>query len=263
MIESSSLSIAFVAGVLAAFNPCGFALLPAYLSVLVVGGQDQNPSRAAAYLRAARFSAGMALGLVTVFAAFALVVTPLSLSIEEYLPIFTAVIGMSLVLLGVQLFRGKSITLRRFLNPNIAPKQEFVTQVGYGVTFALGSLSCTIGPFLAISSTALASGSPLTIVLTFGLYGLGMAAVVLILALITAATNKALIARIRSATPVIEKISAALVFVVGLYITVYAWYEIQSYAGKSADNPIIEFALSIQGTLVQWAVTILTFFNLL
>jgi cytochrome c biogenesis protein CcdA len=263
VIDSSSLSIAFVAGVLAAFNPCGFALLPAYLSVLVIGGEGDNQSRAAAYLRAARFSAGMALGLVAVFAAFALVVTPLSLSIEEYLPILTAVIGLSLLVLGVQLFRGKSITLRRFLNPNIAPKKEFLTQIGYGVTFALGSLSCTIGPFLAITSTALASGAALTIATTFSLYGLGMATVVLILALITAATNKALIGRIRAATPVIEKISAVLVFVVGIYITVYAWYEIQSYAGTATDNPIIEFALAIQGTLVQWAVTLLTFFNLI
>ncbi len=205
----------------------------------------------------------MALGLVAVFAAFALVVTPLSLSIEEYLPILTAVIGLSLLVLGVQLIRGKSITIRRFLNPNIAPKKQFLTQVGYGATFALGSLSCTIGPFLAITSTALASGSALTIALTFSLYGLGMAAVVLILSLITAATNKALVARIRSATPVIEKISAVLVLVVGIYVTVYAWYEIQSYAGSALDNPIIEFALSIQGTLVQWAVTLLSFFNLL
>lgn len=205
----------------------------------------------------------MALGLVTVFAAFALAVTPLAISIEEYLPILTAVIGLSLLVLGVQLFRGKSIALRRFFNPNIAPKKEFVTQVGYGVTFALGSLSCTIGPFLAISSTALASGSAFTIAATFSFYGLGMAAVVLILALITAAANKALIARIRAATPIIEKLSAVLVFLVGIYITVYAWYEIQSYAGSPSENPIIEFALTIQGTLVQWTVSLLTLLNLL
>jgi hypothetical protein len=37
------LALALAAGMLAAVNPCGFALLPAYLSLLVVG--DTSPSR--------------------------------------------------------------------------------------------------------------------------------------------------------------------------------------------------------------------------
>ncbi len=262
-MDTTTFSIALVAGVLAAFNPCGFALLPAYLSALVIGGEGDNKSRAAVYLRAFRFSAGMALGLVAVFATFALVISPLSISLEAYLPVLTAVIGAGLILLGVQLLRGKSIIVRRFFNPNIAPRKEFLTQVGYGVTFALGSLSCTIGPFLAISTTALASGSLFTTLFTFALYGIGMALVVLLLALITAATNKALISRIRAATPVIEKISAILVVLVGIYISIYAWYELQAYAGLAVENPVIEFALAIQSSLVEAAATVLTFLHLL
>ena len=262
-MEFSSISIAIVAGVLATFNPCGFALLPAYLSALVIGSETDNKSSAAIYARAFRFSAGMALGLVAVFSAFALIVFPFSLSLEQYLPVVTALIGLFLIVFGIQLLRGKSPALKRIFNPNIAPKKQFITQIGYGVTFALGSLSCTIGPFLAIASTALASGSVLTIVSSFSLYGLGMAITVLILALLTAATNRALISKIRGATPVIEKITAILVIVVGIYISFYAWFEIQSYAGADAANPVIDFALAIQGTLIQWVVTVLGWLQLL
>ena len=42
---SESLALALAAGMLAAVNPCGFALLPAYLSVLVIG--DDSPARRA------------------------------------------------------------------------------------------------------------------------------------------------------------------------------------------------------------------------
>ncbi|WP_237519880.1 hypothetical protein [Streptomyces sp. HUCO-GS316] len=40
------LALALGAGMLAAVNPCGFALLPAYLSLLVLG--DDSPSRTVA-----------------------------------------------------------------------------------------------------------------------------------------------------------------------------------------------------------------------
>lgn len=250
-MDVSTISIALVAGILATFNPCGFALLPAYLSALVLGSEQQSANKYAVYFRALRFSLGMALGLVLVFSLFALIVFPLSLSLEQYLPAVTALIGVALLLFGIQLLRGKSPTLKRILNPNIAPRQQFLTQIGYGVTFALGSLSCTIGPFLAITSTAFASGSLATILLSFILYGLGMGVTILILALLTAATNRALISKIRGATPVIEKITAVLVIVVGLYICIYAWFEIQSYAGLDASNPVIDFALSIQAALIQ------------
>lgn len=262
-MEISLVSIAIVAGVLATFNPCGFALLPAYLSALVIGTESDNKKASAVYARAFRFSAGMALGLVAVFSAFALIVFPFSLSLEQYLPVVTAIIGVFLVIFGIQLLRGKSPALKRFLNPNIAPKKQFITQVGYGVTFALGSLSCTIGPFLAIASTALASGSIFAIVSSFALYGAGMAITVLILALITAATNRALIAKIRGATPIIEKITAVLVIVVGIYISFYAWFEIQSYSGADASNPVIDVALTIQGSIIQAVVAVLEWLNLL
>lgn len=262
-MEFSSISIAIVAGVLATFNPCGFALLPAYLSALVIGSNTDNQKPLAIYARAFRFSLGMALGLVAVFSAFALIVFPFSLSIEQYLPVVTAVIGIFLVVFAIQLLRGKSPALKRFLNPNIAPKKQFITQIGYGVTFALGSLSCTVGPFLAIASTALASGSLFNILASFALYGLGMAATVLVLALLTAATNRALISKIRGATPVIEKITAILVLLVGIYILFYAWFELQSYAGLDTANPVIDFALTLQGTLIQWVVTVLGWLNLL
>jgi drug/metabolite transporter (DMT)-like permease len=90
-----------------------------------------------------------------------------------------------------------------------------------------------------------------------------MAITVLILALLTAATNRALISKIRGATPVIEKLTAILVVVVGIYISFYAWFEIQSYAGADTANPIIDFALTIQGALIKGVVTVLGWLHLL
>ncbi len=53
------LALAVVAGAVAAFNPCGFALLPAYLALLVAEGPATgHGSRVAALARAVRFPLG-------------------------------------------------------------------------------------------------------------------------------------------------------------------------------------------------------------
>ena len=55
------ISLAFLAGVLAAFNPCGFVLLPAYLTSIIVG-DDDNQNSWKYNSRAIRFSLGMTIG---------------------------------------------------------------------------------------------------------------------------------------------------------------------------------------------------------
>jgi len=105
-MDQAVLALALVAGAVAAFNPCGFALLPAYLGLLVA--DDAPGGRPAALRRAVRFAAGMTVGFVAVFGLAAAVLAPLALSFERYLPIVTVVIGIVLVGLGGWLLTGGS-----------------------------------------------------------------------------------------------------------------------------------------------------------
>jgi cytochrome c biogenesis protein CcdA len=86
---------------LAAVNPCGFALLPAHLFLLVLG--EDRPSRSAAVGRALVLTAAMTLGFVAVFGIFGLVITPIAASVQRYLPWVTVVLGCALVSGGVWL----------------------------------------------------------------------------------------------------------------------------------------------------------------
>ena len=72
---------ALVAGAVAASNPCGFALLPAYLGLLA------SDARARAAAGAVRFTGGMALGFVAVFGLVGVVLAPLVGSMTRYLPV--------------------------------------------------------------------------------------------------------------------------------------------------------------------------------
>ncbi len=101
------LALALTAGMLAAVNPCGFALLPAYLSLLVLG--DDSPGRVTAVGRALAATAAMTLGFTAVFAVFGLAVAPVAGQVQQHLPWFTVVFGAVLAALGGWLLAGRDL----------------------------------------------------------------------------------------------------------------------------------------------------------
>lgn len=217
--------------------------------------EEPGATATAPYFRAVRFAVAFSLGLLVIFAAIGLLVFPISYAIQEYLPFVTGLMGLVLIVLGVLLLWGKSPIMAKFLNPNIAPGRSFITQFGYGVTYALASLSCTIGPFLAITTGAVQQQNLIQLLAVFTSYSLGMAATVFVLATITAAAKQTVLKKIRQAYPIIEKGTALLLVVVGSYFLLYAWYELQLYQGFNFENPIIEAVTRLQGQVASFVGT--------
>lgn len=253
-MDSGLLALALVAGAVAAFNPCGFALLPAYLTVLVAQTPDrleQTHSVAPAVLRAVRFAAGMTIGFVAVFGLFGLVITPLALSVERYLPIVTVIVGVGLLILGAWLLLGHSLAIPGLAGRGRGPTGKWISQIGYGITFALASLSCTIAPFLAVTSTALHAGNAVDVFAAFIAYALGMGTVVLVLAIAMATASAGLATRMRRSGPIITRFSGALLVLAGLYVTWYGWFEIRVLAGQDTSDPIVAAVIKVQGQLTR------------
>lgn len=245
------ISLAFLAGILAAFNPCGFVLLPAYLMSIIVG-EDGNEDRWTYNARAIRFSVGMTIGFIGVFGGFALFLSSISNSIEKFLPTVTVIIGLSLTALAIFLILGKTLVIRKLANPNIAPTRQWVSQAGYGISFALASLSCTVGPFLAITASAISQHNLMGILTLFVSYSVGMGSVVLVLSLLVASARSELINRLKQSQGKISSLSGYLLLLVGVYEIWYGWYEIRILRGNNSSDPIISFAISIQSKITQW-----------
>lgn len=249
-MDQGVLALALVAGAVAAFNPCGFALLPAYLGLLVA--DDAPGGRPAALRRAVRFAAGMTVGFVAVFGLAAAVLAPLALSVERYLPIVTVVIGIVLVGLGGWLLTGGQLAIRGLAGHGSAPTASWLSQIGYGASFALASLSCTIAPFLAVTAGSLRSGGPLGVAAAFVTYALGMGTVVLVLALAVAAARTSVVGALRRAGAMISRGSGALLVVAGAYVAWYGWFEIRVLAGSTTSDPVIDAAIGVQGAIARW-----------
>jgi len=238
-------ALAVAAGTLAALNPCGFALLPVYLTVLVTG--DDQPSRAAALMRAAVTTAAVVTGFVAVFALFGLVLAPVAGLLQEHLPWFTVVLGLALVGLGGWLLAGRHVPgIGGLARRGPAVTRTVPSMIAFGAGYALASLSCTVGPFLAIVVSSFRAGSPLAGVLLFLGYAAGMGMVVGTASLALATARASVIGRMRRLAPLIARAGGVVVAAAGAYVAYYGWYELRVLGGGPPDDPVVGAALTVQ-----------------
>lgn len=250
-MSTESLAFALAAGGLAAVNPCGFALLPGYLSLFILGPAER--STLAAIGRAVTATASMTLGFVAVFALFGLALTPVASTVQRWLPIATVFIGLALVLFGLVLLAGRTPVLHvPFLRLTDDPAASPRTMGLYGASYAIASLGCTIGPFLAVTATTFRAGNLIDGVATYVAYALGMGIVVGALAVGAALASDALADRFRRLIPLLTRLSGVLLIVAGFYVAWYGWYELRIYAGASTEDPIIAAASGLQSHIATW-----------
>ena len=254
-MDGELIGLAFAAGLVAALNPCGFAMLPAYLALVVRGDADGERSDALTALsRAGAATAAMALGFITVFGTFGLLTIAAASTVQRYLPYVTVVIGVVLVALGVWLLLGRDLkALIPTSRTRWAPTARLGSMFGYGLSYAVASLSCTVGPFLAVTGMAFKGGSRLGGVLVYVAYAAGFTLVVGALAVAAALASSAVADRMRRIIPYLNRISGALLVVVGLYVSYYGLYEVRLFnLGGDPADPVIAAAGRLQGAVAGW-----------
>lgn len=248
---TDELTLALVAGMLATVNPCGFAMLPGYLALVVAGAEVT--SRSARVGRALAASGLMTAGFVAVFGIFGLLSVPIASAAQGYLPIVTIVIGLALVVMGSLLLAGKELFLLLPKPTRGAPTTRITSMLGYGIAFAVASLSCTIGPFLAVAGVALRGGDLGSGLPAFVAYALGMGLVVGVLAVAAALASRTAATGIRRLLPHVGRIGGVLLVVTGAYVGYYGIYELRLYhAEGNAADPVVDTAATVQSALSDW-----------
>lgn len=250
-MNDALIGLAFAAGLVAALNPCGFAMLPAYLLLVVRGRQPVGPVTAVG--RALAATLGMALGFMTVFGVFGALTISAATTVQRYLPYATVVIGVMLIALGGWLLSGRELTALAPFGPRWAPSARLGSFYGYGISYAIASLSCTVGPFLAVTGAGLRGGSVLGSVAVYASYIAGLTLVVGALAVAAATARSTLVARMRTVLPFVNRLSGVLLVLVGAYVTYYGVYEVRLFDAKgNPDDAVIAAAARVQGAIAGW-----------
>lgn len=221
------LGFAFGAGMVSAVNPCGFTMLPAYLTLYLSDGDDLDRRTSAGRLgRAVLVGLSVTAGFTALFAAIGLTIGFGARSLVDAFPWIGLGIGGVLGIGGAWMLSGR--TLYNALGERIAerigdPREQGVRSYFlFGMSYGIASLSCTLPIFLTVVGGSIAVSNVLSSAGQFVLYGIGMGSVIMALTLSMAVFKAALIGVLRRINPYIEPIGAVALLAAGSYI-VYYW----------------------------------------
>lgn len=212
------IAFAFTAGMVATVNPCGFAMVPAYVSMFLTDGETEAPK--AAVMRGLRVGGWVTAGFLAAFSVVGVITAVASQRLLAVIPWAAILIGAGLVGLGVAVLSGVHLSVRS-VNLRFSKDGSVRSMVLFGVAYGIASVSCTLPVFLAVASQALAAPSVLGGVSVLTAYGLGMGAVLIALAVALAASNDLFVRRLRRVMPHMERIGGWLLVASGLYLMYY------------------------------------------
>jgi cytochrome c biogenesis protein CcdA len=226
-VVDAPLAYAFALGMVALVNPCGFAMLPAYLGFFLgLDAEDDRLGRVQALNRAQLVGLSLSLGFLTVFGALGLVFASLYSSIAGWLPWVTMAIGLGLVGLGVAMVGGLQVTVSLPKLERGTGSRQVASMYLFGVSYAVASLSCTIGLFLGAAGVAASGASFASRLASFLSYGAGMGLLATVLTLAMALGRRRVVARFRMLLPRLQVFSGGILLVVGAYVAYYGWWSL-------------------------------------
>jgi len=215
---------AFSAGMVATVNPCGFAMLPAYISYYLATGEGNlGPGGTVPrLLRALLVGGTLTAGFLVLFASAGSLISLGVRALIGAMPWIGLLVGVGLVLLGGWLLLGRHMTLPSLPQFRVKRERGLRSIFLFGVAYGLASLSCTLPIFLVAVGGAFTRQGVVAGVAQFVAYGLGMGVVLMALTLSLAFFEGVLVGRLRRLVPYVERAGAVLLLGAGAYI-VYYW----------------------------------------
>lgn len=236
------LAWAFAAGVLAAVNPCGFAILPGYIAHYI-----GVPRAGGSPLHGLLVGASVTAGKLTVFGVIAAVFVAGGRAVVRVAPWAGAGVGVALIAVGIWVLAGHTIKIP--VPGGRAPesagyRSAYVFGLGYGACSLACCLPIFLGVFLGIGGGLVGSvgGS----VALFLAYAAGVAAVLVPLFVVTGRVRSSLVVRLRRLSRYTAPVSGVLLALSGVVLAA-TW--IPALTGDRTLGPLGRLVLGWQ----RWA----------
>ncbi len=246
------LALALVAGALASVNPCGFPLLPAFLSFYVGAEEDVLPRAPA------RAAQGLLVGLLVsagFLGVFAVVGVPIAYGVTQLtsaIPWAGLAIGALMLVAAVAGLTGRTVYLSPRRPVPVQRRRHPTTMVWFGAAYAICSLGCTLPIFVALVGASLATASVLEGTIVFGAYAFGMATMLMALSLGAALARDGLARRLKRLLPHMQRIASGLLLVAGAYLSYY-WARVLWAPPRALGSDPLVGLMTRFATLVQRA----------
>ncbi len=236
---SVGLAFPFSAGLVAAFNPCGFAMLPTYLAFFM-GQEDKDaePSVLRSITRGLTVGLTLSAGFFLVFGSLGLIARQVlsTGAIAERSPWVTLVLGILMVPVGIAMIAGFEPNLSSPRLNKGGGSSDLGSIFMFGVSYAIVSFGCTAPLFIGTVASTFTNDGFVDGIATFLAYAAGMAAVVVFLTMAVALAQGAIAGKMRQFLPYVNRVSGVLLFFGGIYIALYGWWEIQVFRGNEVGT---------------------------
>ncbi len=220
---------AFIAGLIASLNPCGFIMLPAYIGIFI---SDKNTIKNQSKFHQIQIifsvSISMGLGFLFVFGSIGIVISLGRDIISEYVNLFHwigFILGFMLIFTGLYVASGKKLYFQKpqSISSKIPIKSEskFYNYFLFGISYALVSISCTMPIFLALIGSSIARDGFIQGFYQFLIYSAGMTTMIIIITIILSIFKSTVLQKLKNTSNFIETVSSYTLILVGGYLIFY------------------------------------------
>jgi cytochrome c-type biogenesis protein len=250
LVTVSVFALAAVAGVSTFFSPCAFPMFPGYMSLflgMTAAKSGAGPAGGGTYKGAARraVTAGSitALGMVVVFLIVGIALILAASLVSGYVPYLLIVVGAVLVVLGALLLtnlqywkiiaplqrlwqrvRGvDGTTVGEAAGPVPTSGGRFYLKLfSYGMGYAAAAAGCVAPVIFSAIIAGLALGL-LGGIINILIYSLTAALLMIVVTVALAMAGRRFVNQLKAYTPVIKKVSAVALILVGVYLVYFYW----------------------------------------
>jgi cytochrome c biogenesis protein CcdA len=250
-VIEAPLALAFGAGMLATVNPCGFAMLPAYLGYFL--GLDAHDRDVRASVgRSLGVGLSVSAGFLAVFSVAGLAIYHLSAQIDRWTPWATMVIGVGLVVLGVAMLRGFEPVIPLPKLNRGGRERTGQSMFVFGISYAIASISCALPLFTSAVAGTFRRENLASSLAVFVAYSLGMTLVLLALTVSMGMARQSMVRWLRRSLPYVSRASGLLLIVAGGYLAHYGWYEMRVRDGRGTDSSAVDLVTGWSSSIANW-----------
>lgn len=213
-MDLTGLTFAFTAGIFSLLSPCGYALLPGYISYHLGSELPVRKAILGGLLSLA--------GLATVFSCIGFVASIANVLLSQLIPLLELAAAIIIVFMGISI-------LVKIRIPSISMQVKIPKQKGliglyvFGIAYGLASVGCSAPIFFSILAYAVAMEGFLSSTITFLVYTIGMGTPLILTSILVAEAKRLTIERVAKATSWLQKFSGIFLILVGIYL-LYFYY---------------------------------------
>ena len=232
-------SFTFTAGIIAFLNPCGFIMLPAYISnhmeksLQLQSGTMANNYKSKFSSRKLAYALLVGLvtttGFITIFSAVGLGISYIGIRIVKLFPWIAFASALLVIGIGIAKLIGKpfylNIPTSKFFSKNRSNhrlKIDYRYFFLFGIGYAIISLNCTLPLFLFLISQGISAGGLAQGFVIFLTYALGMGTMMTIISTLLGISNRTF-TRVYSTKLAnnMNTITGVILILAGIYLVYY------------------------------------------